>query len=318
MKEKELFDKYLSETIKAGGSPKHVKYGLKIFFKYIEETGLDFLKLSLREAQEYQVYLSTQTDENGKVRYSKASVLNIVGCVSKFYEFMRKKKNIYANPFIEVDRVRRSDSLPRNILNEENMDRFLKHLKNFMHGRTLIDKRQLYKTHVISELMYSTGARINEIGKLKSADVDFIRGTVTLDDSKTGKKRQGILNSFAEKVLWIYINEMREYVLTEKSGPESGYLFGGRTNLRTWLNMILNRESEKLELGKFTTHNFRHAVGYHLLRGGCDIRFIQEILGHEELHTTQVYTKVNKEDLRNVIDKFHPRMLRREKENENI
>ncbi len=318
MKEKELFEKYVSETKQAGGSITHIKYGLKIFFKYIEETGLDFLKLRLRGAQEFQVYLTTQSDEGGSIRYAKASVLNIVGCASKFYEFLRKKKYIYTNPFDEVDRVRRSDSLPRNILNEENMDKFLKHLKNFMQGRTLIEKRQLYKTHVIAELMYSTGARVNEIGKLKAADVDFIRGTVTVHDSKTGKKRETILNSFAEKVLQIYINEMREYVLTEKSNPESGYLFGGKTNLRTWLNTMLNRESQKLDLGTFTSHNFRHAVGYHLLRAGCDIRFIQEILGHKELHTTQVYTKVDKEDLKNVIDNFHPRMLRKGKSDENI
>ena len=65
-----------------------------------------------------------------------------------------------------------------------------------------------------------------------------------------------------------------------------------------------------------TTHHFRHAVGFHLLRAGCDIRYIKEILGHEELGTTQIYTKVDKLDLKKVIDEFHPRKLHHDHEGE--
>jgi site-specific recombinase XerD len=64
---------------------------------------------------------------------------------------------------------------------------------------------------------------------------------------------------------------------------------------------------ELKQYGEYTTHFFRHSVGYHLLKAGCDIRYIQEILGHERLRSTEVYTKVDKEDLLGVIDKYHPR-----------
>jgi integrase/recombinase XerD len=179
-----------------------------------------------------------------------------------------------------------------------------------MNGRTLTEKRQLYKAHVIGELMYSTGMRVNEVASLKEKDINFYRGIVTVYDSKTGKKREAILNTFAGKVVEIYVNQTRPFVMFGKNNADTALLFGAKTNLRTWLNGILDRESKNLGLGKFTTHNFRHAVGYHLLRGGCDIRFIQEILGHEALHSTQVYTKVDKEDLKNVIDTYHPRTMR--------
>ena len=78
-----------------------------------------------------------------------------------------------------------------------------------------------------------------------------------------------------------------------------------------WLNTFLNKESERLGFGKFSSHNFRHAVGYHLLKNGCDIRHIQSILGHKKLSSTQIYTKVDKEDLRGVIDKYHPRFWKK-------
>lgn len=305
-----LYNEYLQETVRAGRTDKHVKYSLKIFFKYINEIGMNPLYLKIRGVQDFQVYLTTSVKESGRVRFTKASVLNIIGTVSNFYEYLRRRKYIYGNPFAEVDRVRRNDSLPRNILNEPNMAKFLKHFKDFTKGRTLTEKRQLYRAHVISELMYSTGMRINETASLKIPDIDFNRGVVIVRDGKTGKKREAILNSFAEKVLRIYIDEMRPFVLSGKNNADTPLLFGAKTNLQIWLNRMLNSESGKKDFGKFTTHNFRHAVGYHLLRGGCDIRFIQEILGHSALHSTQIYTKVDKEDLRNVIDAYHPRQLR--------
>lgn len=307
--EKHFYTDYLSELKRLGRSRTHVVYGLKIFFRYCCDAGLDFRMLTIREAQEFQVSLTISITDEKSIRFTRASVLNIVGCVSHFYEFLRGKGAISANPFREVDRVRRSKALPRNILNEEKMDRFLKHLKNFMNGRTLTEKRQLYRAHVLGEVMYSTGARINEITSLRETDIDFSRNTLTVRDSKTGKKRETILNSFAAEVLALYVTRTRQYVMFGKNNADTSLLFGAQTNLRTWFNTILNRESRKLGLGKFTTHNFRHAVGYHLLRGGCDIRFIQDILGHSSLHSTQVYTKVDKEDLKRIIDAYHPRKL---------
>lgn len=312
-----ILTEYLRELHLQNRPTQKVKSNLKIFLKYAENSGIDFLRLKIRDAQDFQMYLSTAVNEDGStcaersrsIHYSRGSVLAIIGSTTSFYDYLRKKKVIISNPFLEITRIKRTKPLPKNILNEENMDKFLRHLKEFRKGKDLIERRNLYKAHVVSELMYSTGARINEIMKLRSSDVDFIRGVVRITDSKTGVIRDAILNEYAGKVLLLYVTKMREYVLFGKNNADMSLLFGNRANLKTWLNGILNRESGKLKLGKFTSHYFRHAVGYHLLRGGCDIRYIQEILGHKEMHTTQVYTKVDKEDLKNVIDEFHPRTL---------
>jgi site-specific recombinase XerD len=312
-KEKIYFE-YLEECKIRGRSLKNIKYCLNIFYEYLNKNfsgGTLFLKI--KDAESFQEYLILEKSDkkhpgkDNRARFTKASVLNIVGAVSSFYEYLKRRKLIYSNPFLEVERLKRNKALPRNILNEENMNKFLNNLKAFSKGKDITERKKLYKAHVIAELMYSTGARVNEIAKLKPEDIDFYRGVLTLEDSKTGKKREAILGSFAEKVLKVYIEEMRKYILLERGDIDKTLLFGAKTNLKPWLNEFLSKESNKSGLVKFTTHNFRHAVGFHLLRAGCDIRFIQEILGHHDLHSTEVYTKVEKEDLRNVIDKFHPR-----------
>ena len=297
---------YLSELGKQGVRIASHKSPLGIFFEYASNTGLDFLRLTISEAQGFQAYLATRTNEGGKAHYSKATVSTIIDRLRRFYDFLKKKRIIHANPFREIQGMKRMKTLPRNILNESDMNRFLTHLRSFWKGATLFERRKLYRAHVIAELMYSTGARINEVMKITADDVDFTRGLVSVKDDKTGKSRQCMLNEYASRVLRIYMDDMRSFIL---SGKANGLLFGAGPSLVVWLNAVLTRESVKLGLSKVTSHHFRHAVGFHLLRAGCDIRYIKEILGHEELGTTQVYTKVDKLDLRNIIDRFHPRKM---------
>ena len=309
-KQKKIVYEYIEELKLQKRKYKHRKSSVLIYCDYLVQNNIEDFYVTIAEAQEFQQYLTTLTKEDGTLNYSSSGVATLIGRIVTFYDHLKKKKIIHMNPFREISKVRRSKSLPKNILNEEDLNKLLMHLKNFAKERTFIRKRQLYRAHVIAEFLYSTGARINEVSSLRDEDIDFVRGTVLLSDQKTGKEREGILNSFAEKVLSIYINEMRPFVTIGNSNDKT--VFGASNSLVVWFNNVINRECEKLGLGKFPSHNFRHAVGYHLLRAGCDIRFIQEILGHVELSTTQVYTKVVKEDLKNVIDTFHPRFFRRD------
>lgn len=285
------------------------KSPITIFFNWVNESGHDFLRLRIAEAQEFQLHLATKTNDDGSVHYSKVTVSTMVDRVRRFYDYLRKRKLIHSNPFNEIQVIKRKKALPKNILNEEQMSLFLRHFREFWKAENLIESRKLYRAHILAEFMYSTGARINEVMKIKREDIDFLRGTVKVYDDKTGKSRECILNEYASKVLRIFIDDMREYALVENV-RRSGALFGAGPSLVIWLNGVLTAESLKLGLPKVTTHHFRHAVGFHLLRAGCDIRYIKEILGHEELGTTQIYTKVDKLDLKSVIDEFHPRRLK--------
>jgi site-specific recombinase XerD len=281
--------------------------GLERFIEYAESREIDLSAMKEKDAADFQVYLSGRRTAKGK-SYSRAYIQNIVSNSSSFYEFLKRKKLAYVNPFADLRRTKKEKALPRNLLTEEEMDKFLRHLRNFTRGKDVTERKLFYKAHVVSELMYSTGARVNEIAKLREKDIDLSRGVAVIEDSKSGKVREVVLNSYTEKILKIFL-ELRPLLFKGMGSwsMDKELLFGSRKSLQIWLNRVLNSESKKLGFGRFTSHCFRHAVGYHLLRGGCDIRFIQEILGHKKLYSTQIYTRVDKGDLKGVLDSFHPR-----------
>jgi len=116
------------------------------------------------------------------------------------------------------------------------------------------------------------------------------------------------LDEFAREVLRLYVESVRAHAFSEWNRRNDGLLFGTGWG---WFGKAVNAELAKTctscGLPVMRSHGFRHAVGFHLLRAGCNIRHIQSILGHRRLRNTEVYTKVEKEDLRHVVDACHPR-----------
>jgi integrase/recombinase XerD len=124
--------------------------------------------------------------------------------------------------------------------------------------------------------------------------------------SKGGKERITFLNDYTSRVLRIYVREMKDIVNRNK-GKKTIFGITDRATITDTYHKYLNRVCEKHGVGRFTSHSFRHTLGFHLLRRGCDMRYIQLMLGHEDMNTTTIYTKVDKGDLRNELDRHHPR-----------
>ncbi|MCD4670305.1 MAG: tyrosine-type recombinase/integrase [Actinomycetia bacterium] len=296
------------EILRGYKSFKKIKYFLKIYFKYLDQTGLEITRIKHKDAQNFQGWLSTLTNDKGNVHYAVKTVLDIVNVVMNFYNYLKVIHLVYANPFRGIKLLKLEKTLPKNLPDEKQMNKYLKKFKHFWEQKDTRNARFTYKTHVIAELMYSSGLRIDEVAKLKVEDIDFDRGIIVLKEGKGGKERNVYLGEYALKVLQVYIREMRDVV---NMTVFSSNLFGvkdGR-NLEYSLNKRLNDTAKETGLHKFTSHYFRHCIGYHLLRRGCDIRYIQLILGHEDLKSTMIYTKVDKKDLKNELDKYHPRQL---------
>lgn len=288
---------------------------IKQFMRYVNDNDITMFYLSLSDAESYQYYIVTLKDEKGNLKYRSGTVLKKFVFIKSFYRYLLKEGKVLKNPFENLKSGIKRRTLPRNIPTEEKLDKLLKELRKFKQGN-LYQKKRRYKTHVMAELMYSTGARINEILKINPREIDFASGSVKVKDSKTGKSRICFLNSYCTQILKIYLNNFRKYYLQKCSLENKELLFCSYVNSRITCNDVLNKTAAKLKLGRFTSHNLRHSVGYHFLRAGCDIRYIQEILGHSNLSTTQIYTKVDKHDLKNVLDKFHPRKFKKVKQNE--
>jgi site-specific recombinase XerD len=275
------------------------------FIEYIEECGLSVSDVRVKDASGFQGRLIAKKLKN-------TTVASYVSVASGFCEFLRKKGLIHENPFKMLRKVRAEKRLPRNIPKEPQMESLLEHLAQFDEHGDLKACRTAYRVHVVAELMYSTGMRISEVAGLKVSDIDFGKGIVYVNQGKGGESRIAWLNDYAKAVLRLYVTRMRRLLENRWNEQNGELLFGVRWGwFGKTINERLRKASRKLKIAGFTSHSFRHAVGYHLLRAGCNIRYIQEILGHKALRNTEIYTKVDRDDLKNVLDKCHPRQWSR-------
>jgi integrase/recombinase XerD len=310
----ELQQEYIDHITKTRRSKANATFTMGVFAEYIRETGLDYLRFKVKQAQEFQSWLVTCT-EDGKIKYAKQTVSHAVTTMRGFYSFLKEKGLVPANPFLEVKKVKTGKRLPKDLLTEDEMQTLLNHFSHFWQGETLIEKRQRYKAHVLCELLYSTGMTIGEAKRLVPRDIDCDKKVIHV--TGTNRDRECLLNDYTVSVLKYFLKSRESiYVGPNYTGGQANLdlLFASKWELSKTVNAELKKACKALKLKKITTQAMRHAVGFHLLRGGCDIRYIQEILGHRELRDTQKYLKVEKKDLKAVLDAYHPRTMRKQDE----
>jgi integrase/recombinase XerD len=293
-------------------SIKKVKYLINEYFEYINSNDMDILHINHREAQNYQTYLTTLTNPDGSIHYATTTITDMISVTRNLYNYLKVRKYIYSNPFSTIRLLKKENRLPRNIPKEEELFKFMNVLKEFWKYKNLRDQKHFYKMHVIGELMYSCGLRIDEVANLKAGDIDFDRSIVIVRKGKGGKERIGYLNEYAGIVLKMFVTEMKELI---NVNCKSDMIFGVNDShiLDSRFNSSLKKIGEETGIGRFTSHNFRHCLGFHLLRRGCDMRYIQIILGHDDLKSTTIYTKVDRQDLKNELDKYHPRRFMKDR-----
>ena len=163
------------------------------------------------------------------------------------------------------------------------------------------------RDRALLELLYGTGMRVTEIAQLNLNDINFAEGEIRVL-GKGAKERIVLFGSCARQALEIYLEKGRPQLL---GGQKSNVLFIGRRGTRLsprQIERIVRKCAKKAGLPKkVTPHTIRHSFATHLLSGGADLRLVQELLGHVSLSTTQVYTHITKERLKQVYDLAHPR-----------
>jgi site-specific recombinase XerD len=285
------------------------RYAIAHFFDWLTERGLSFAEVGVKDAQEFQGWLLAGGRADG-VACTKARTANIINAAVSFYDFLKSSGRAAANPFRAIVRAKAARKIPENLLKEQEMQALLKELEEFMNERRNRDRVRKYRCHVMAEVMYATGMRVSELAGLKREDVDFENGLIALHDTKDGKARKAFLNEYAKRVLKLYVERIEP--LIRYRWRKADTLFGAcAIELKHLLNGELAKACAALGLKRITSHAFRHSFGFHLLRAGCSIRYIQDFLGHTRLKSTEVYTRVEKEDLRRVVDKYHPRAFAR-------
>lgn len=306
----EVLENCMKDLLAEGRSRAELTATFNFFTRYLENNHLDWERFGLREAQGLQTSLMARTDTEGNRFYAPATVVKMVGTLRIFYAWAKRRNLIHQNPFIRVQNVKQPKRLPKDIYEPEELDLLLSWLADFGSASTLKEKRERYLAHVVAELLYSTGFLVGEVKTLTPADLNLERRTVKVYISQFKKERTAILSEYAAGILKLFLDELRPVYLASPNYRNSRHLlFGTANELTRTVNRVLLAGSAALGLAPCTTRMFRHALCLHLIKAGCDARFTQELAGHEDLSTTQLYVKLDKRDLRGVLDTFHPRAM---------
>ena len=282
---------------KSKGWIEQLKKYLRKYMIYLEKNGLDYIRIKLNDAMDFKKYMA-----ESEKKYTAGYINAILITLKMFYRFMIEKGYVYSNPFEYTGVLRYEEKVKSELPKEKKLCDMLDKISCFYEEKKLHDKITRYKLHVAAELQYSTGCRISEIALLKEEDINLDRGVIKITDLKTKKERYGFLNEYALKVLKRFMESRK--VLLFCSSKKKDYLFNsGIHHLTHYMNVELTKIADE----RFTSHILRHCFGYHFLKRGCDIYYIKYFLGHESIDNTQIYTRIDKEDLKNILLENHPR-----------
>lgn len=230
-------------------------------------------------------------------QFDRSSIARKLATLRSFFRFLCRQSYLALNPAKGVRAPRLHQKLP-SILQMEEADQLL----DFNFGNTPIGLRD----RAVLELLYATGLRVGEIARLKVRDIEYGSRAISVL-GKGNKERMVLYGEKASDALEAYMRARDE--LIQGIDPEFVFLNSrGRrlseTRIRQILTQYLNRMAWQK---KISPHTFRHSFATHLLNSGADLRFIQELLGHSSLSTTQKYTHLDTDQLLQTYRKAHPR-----------
>ena len=248
--------------------------------------------ITFTEADKYAVreYLGTLSQKG----LSKASLTRKFAVLRTFYKFLIINNKVKKSPLESMSGPKKEKRVPE-FLTEEEM-------------RSLFNIPDIsLRDRAMMELLYSCGLRIEELMSLNLKNIDFIGNTVTVR-GKGNKERSVPVGDTCLAAVHNYINERRAQGLPcDINSPVFLSIRAKRLEQRT-ARRILHKWFEKASITKHVSpHTLRHTFATHILDRGCDLRSVQEMLGHKNLSTTQIYTHVTIESLKKVYEKSHPR-----------
>ncbi len=228
---------------------------------------------------------------------NEKSINRHISSLKSFYSYLADMNYISINPLEDISILKVKKTLPKYLSTEE-VDKLLNIKLN-----TAFD----YRNKAMLEVIYGTGLRVSELVKLEYSNIDFENSIVRVK-GKGKKDRIVPLGEIASYYLKIYINDYRKKLLNKNNYNEIFLNNHGKPITRQGFNFILENIRRETGIEKeLTPHTLRHSFATHLLEGGADIRSIQEMLGHENISTTNIYTTVVNKVLRENYDSYFPR-----------
>lgn len=263
------------------------------FFAFLKTRGVtESAKVELKHFIHYQTHLTSKS-------YSATSISRKMASLHSFFKFLVREGILKTDPSLGVGAPKIGKKLPR-VLREKDVEKLLnvKELGN-KSPRELRDKAML-------ELLYATGIRVSELVRLQIDNVNMSSGYIRCF-GKGGKERIVPVGRHAQECIKQYLGTARP-AFTKNGTP---YLFltpRGKPITRQGFWKLLKNYAKKAGItADLSPHTLRHSFATHLLDHGADLRVVQEMLGHANISTTQIYTHVSREHLKKIYHKAHPR-----------
>ena len=304
---------FLNDLIVEKGYSKNTiisyKNDLENFSKYLDSIKLNYKTVSYENLKKYILFL----DEK---KYTEVTISRNISSIRQFYNFLQLEEIIQNNPTKLLEFENKEKKLPK-FLSKEEITTLLTYAK----------QKCNIQFYCMLELLYATGVRVSELVELRIGDIQkkYIKNSLyTIDDfliikGKGNKERLVVLNSIAKQVLIEYLN-IRDSLLKDH---KSNWLWTTMINFDK--NKLFDIKKDKhisrqvfarklknisiscgIDPDRVFPHSIRHSFATHLLNDGVDLRILQELLGHSDISTTEIYTHISSEKLKNVIKQFHP------------
>ena len=264
----------------------------------------------LRDITQFAEYLQgddLRTADSGRIQdyinwmrghgKSAASTTRFLASVKSFYNFLIAKGDITENPAKGVTAAKVERKYPEILTSKE--------VELFLEQPQCVDAKG-FRDHAMLELLYATGIRVTELISLDLENLNLAAGVIHCISK--GKERVIPLYHTAIKALQDYVRTIRPQLIADSSEKALFVNMNGERMSRQGFWKIIKYYQEKAGIEKdITPHTLRHSFAVHLLENGADLRSIQEMLGHADISSTQIYTHVVKKQLKDVYQKAHPR-----------
>lgn len=292
--------------------------GIRFFIAWLEQNGVASVYQVGRDTlEQYKAYLMGYRTRKG-TELSPNTIRARIFIPQRWFKFMRKRGVIPSDPISDVQAPRYVKNLPRGIMTQQEIRAVMAQpdLKSLIG----------YRDRAMMEVLYSTGMRAAELTGLSLQDVDFDRKTARIRHGKGAKERFVLLTTSCCRFLKRYLDEVRpelaegvrpcgnNWLKKYRTGGDLLFLsIYGAELTKTWLGMMMKRYIRQAGISRPVSpvHSFRHSIATHLMEAGMDVRYVQVMLGHSNISTTELYTHVEHKSFAKRLAQFHPRAKKR-------
>ncbi|MCI6524459.1 MAG: site-specific tyrosine recombinase/integron integrase [Candidatus Enterosoma sp.] len=281
---------------------KNYRSDLAQFELFLNDQSLSFDELTRQDVRNYLFFLKKQN-------LQPSSVQRKLSCMRHFYHYLVSVHNFESNPFEGVKGPQKSRRLPEFFTLEE--------VISLLEGNEKRSDPLAKRDQAILELLFASGLRARELCSLHFSQIDFARQTILIQ-GKGRKERVVSFNDKAKEALLSYQKENRVFLLSGKEDDGTVFLSArGKPLSERGLEYIVQEASLKASFPlKVHPHMFRHSFATVLINDGCDLRVVQELLGHKSISTTAIYNDISFQQLQETYERCFPKLFSKEDEHD--